>query len=311
MRYAVATNCTNRKRFDSIRALQGQYLPRDVTREVADEWVRRVKGAKLACTAGELYQGRAFTEAKAAARSIEADLYIVSAGLGLVHSRREVPSYNLTVTERSSNNVLNRCTDVPDAEDWWQAVNASFHTQSLSSRIARSSHDYWLIAIPKTYYRMLRTDLARLDRKDLERIRLFGPREHSANDVVLQGTLISMDDRLDGPDSQIRGTRGDYAQRAMAFFIQNVLMQTPDGDVASHRRATAGLLRNMAWPEQIPKRPSATDEQICRKLDQSWGKGKGQSTKLLRILRDDLSIACEEGRFRRLFHSVARRRGVQ
>jgi hypothetical protein len=31
----------------------------------------------------------------------------------------------------------------------------------------------------------------------------------------------------------------------------------------------------------------------------------------LRILRDDLAIACEEKRFRRLFHFVAQRRGIQ
>jgi hypothetical protein len=311
MRFAVATNCTNRKRFAPSRALQGRYLPQATAKEVADEWVRRIKSAEAVSAAAELYQGRAFAEAKAAARSLEADLYIVSAGLGLVHSRREVPSYNLTVTERSSNNVLHRCTDVPAAEDWWQAVNASFQTQSLSSRIARSAHDYWLIAIPKTYYRMLRNDLARLDKKDLARIRLFGPREDAANDVVLQRTLISLDDRLDGPDSDIRGTRSDFAQRAMAFFIRNVLMRKQDGDVASHRRATAGLLGNMAWPKQVPKRAPATDDQICKRLDQFWKKGNGQSTKLLRVLRDDLLIACEESRFRKLFHFVAQRRGVQ
>jgi hypothetical protein len=311
MRFAVATNCTNRKRFKPIQALQAQHVPRNIATEVADEWVRRVQDAAPVSTAIELYQGRAFAEAKKAANELEADLYVVSAGLGLIHSKRKVPSYTLTVTKPSSDNILRRCTDVTSPELWWKAVNASFHARSFSSRIARSAYDRWLIAVPTTYYRMLRDDLARLGDDDLKRVRLFGPRAETASDVVLEKTLIAMDDRLDGPDSDVRGTRSDFAQRAMAFFVQNVLAGTPNGDVASHRKATAQLLSKMAWPKVVPRGASATDVQVCKKLDQFWRRANGQSAKLLRILRDDLAIACEEKRFRRLFHFVAQRRGIQ
>ena len=34
----------------------------------------------------------------------------------------------------------------------------------------------------------------------------------------------------------------------------------------------------------------------------------GQSSRMLRLLRDDLSVACEQGRFRALFQLVRRER---
>jgi hypothetical protein len=311
MTFAVATNCTNRKRFAAPRALQGRYIPRNTAKGVAEEWVRRIRDAEPVSTATELYQGRAFAEAKTAANTVGADLYVISAGLGLISSQRKVPSYNLTVAQKSSHNVLRRCTDATTPEDWWGLINSTFHIQSLSSRIARSTHECWLIAIPSTYYRMLGRDLARLQTSDLERVRLFGPRATRIHDLVLQSTLIEFDDRLDGPDSDIPGTRSDFAQRAMVFFIKNVLAALPEAGIGAHRVATKRILGKMAWPNPVPRHTPATDDEICRKLDQFWRKGNGQSTKLLRMFRDELAIACEESRFRRLFHLVAQRRGVE
>jgi hypothetical protein len=311
MRYLIATNCTNRKRFSPPRTLQGKYLPRDTAKVVAKEWVRRIKEAEPVTVATDLYQGRAFNEAKAAAKTLSAGLYIISAGLGLINSQRRVPSYNLTVTEKSSDNVLHRCTDETAAADWWALLNGALRSTSLSSRIARSTQDRWLIAVPSTYYRMLRRDLARLRKSDLERVRLFGPRQIDESDPVLQRTLVVVDDRLDGADSDVRGTRGDFAQRSMMFFISHVLSAFPDADIASHREVLKRTLRRMAWPKVVPPRAFATDDEICKKLDQFWIKGNGQSTKLLRIFRDELAIACEESRFRKLFHIVARRRGAE
>ena len=311
MRCAVATNCTNRKRFRPIRALQGKHLPKNVAAELAEEWAQRVRNAPPVTTAGELYQGRAFAEARNAAASLRGDLYVISAGLGMVHSECDVPSYNLTITGDSPDNILRRCKDVTSPDEWWRFVNASFQAESLAVRIAHSTHDYWLIAIPTSYYWMVRNDLGTLAPKDLGRVRLFGPRGDIASDLLLQKTLISVDDRLDGPDSDVRGTRGDFPQRAMWFFINHVLIQAPTGDMTSHRNATAKLLSKMKWPKPIPKRTPATDEQICRKLDQFWRKANGRSSKLLRILRDDLQIACEQNRFRGLYHLVAKRRGIE
>jgi hypothetical protein len=265
------------------------------------------------CPAAELYQGRAFAEAKNIAMELSADLYIASAGLGLISAEDAVPSYSLTVVGESADNVLRRCVgEAPSAEFWWRNINKRLHIQSFTTRVARSPHDFWLIAVPATYYGMIRDDLMRLTDKDLARIRLFGPRVlTTSTDIVLHKTLIALDDRLDGPDSNIRGTRSDFAQRAMAFFVRNVLTRNPNQDVVSHRQATSKLLRQMDWPSVAPRRSASTDEEIFKKLDLCWPKAKGQSTKLLRILRDDLLIACEEGRFRRLYRSVAAHRGVR
>ena len=154
---------------------------------------------------------------------------------------------------------------------------------------------------------MLRQDLSGLSDENLARVRLFGPRPNES-DRFLEGALIAMDDRLDGPDNRLRGTRNDFPQRAMRFFSENVLSLLPYGDIEVHRDASLKLLKKMRFPKAPPHRVSATDEEICSKLDQFWRKADGRSTKLLRLLRDRLLIACEQGRFQRLYGLVAQQR---
>lgn len=57
--------------------------------------------------AGKLYQGRAFREAELAARALSAEIYILSAGLGLVSQLDDVPAYSLTVAN-GADNILAR-----------------------------------------------------------------------------------------------------------------------------------------------------------------------------------------------------------
>jgi hypothetical protein len=69
---------------------------------------------------GRLYGGRSFREAEAAARSTEAQLMIVSAGLGLVNAETLAPSYSLTLLGSPTDAVLTRISG--DAADWWRAL---------------------------------------------------------------------------------------------------------------------------------------------------------------------------------------------
>ena len=55
-----------------------------------------------------------------------------------------------------------------------------------------------------------------------------------------------------------------------------------------------------------------SDEEIIKKIQQLWDKADGKSNKMLRVLRDEESIACEQGRFSRLFKlAKSEKRGVK
>jgi hypothetical protein len=46
------------------------------------------------------------------------------------------------------------------------------------------------------------------------------------------------------------------------------------------------------------------DHGVGAAIRDNWVRGKGQSSELLRILRRDLGIACEQSRFRMIYHAV-------
>ena len=53
-----------------------------------------------------------------------------------------------------------------------------------------------------------------------------------------------------------------------------------------------------------PSRKRLSDDEILKVIDAHWDKAKGQSGLMLRVLRDDLNLACEQGRFKHLFHAA-------
>ncbi|EJY58328.1 hypothetical protein PACIG1_5859 [Pseudomonas aeruginosa CIG1] len=55
------------------------------------------------------------------------------------------------------------------------------------------------------------------------------------------------------------------------------------------------------------KRRRASDEEVKALLIAAWGTHNGSSTRLLRYLRDDALVACEQSRFRSLWLELQKR----
>lgn len=92
----------------------------DDTRAVATAWGRRLAKAPVHISAGDLYAGRGFLEARRAAAHLDADLAVVSAGLGLVEATTRTPSYSLTTAPRDADSVLAKTEG--SATAWWEAL---------------------------------------------------------------------------------------------------------------------------------------------------------------------------------------------
>jgi hypothetical protein len=52
-------------------------------------------------------------------------------------------------------------------------------------------------------------------------------------------------------------------------------------------------------------RQKKTDEEIIVILQTEWNRFDGRSTRLLRFLRDEIMVACEQSRFRDLWRKIA------
>lgn len=109
------------------------------------------------------------------------------------------------------------------------------------------------------------------------------------------------DERLESVPGHA-GTQADFAQRAMRHFVE-VLHATP----MSLDEARATVAKSLA---DRPRRGRAmgrrmTDDEILKVLVAQWGRHSGSSTRLLRYLRDEAQISCEQKRFSRLWQGLS------
>jgi hypothetical protein len=304
--------CTNRKRQPVEKGLEARTLPKGSPEAVAKIWFQRIDAASKNTPADSLYGGRAFREAANAANLLNANFCVVSAGLGLVSAKELVPSYSLTVAPTTEDSIAGRLeVDAWHPSLWWQALKA--HTKintNLSALLDINNDALVLIALSKHYAKMIGADLAALDDRLVQRLRLFGLGIEPHLAERLHANIMPYDQRFDGPDSPSQGTRTDFATRALHHFSHALKEGTVEGrDRAGDGAIIEALLVGWRKPS-IPVRERQTDEEIVTFIDQNWQVVGGRSARMLRFLRDS-GLACEQGRFQGLFRHVAERRSSQ
>ncbi len=246
-------------------------------------------------TAGALYVGRGFGLAAEAATLAEAKLYIVSAGLGLVASDRRVPPYGLTVSGRHAESVAVRVAGKFDVAAWFSGLLSGPHSDQWADAMAQGSGRV-LIALTRPYAQMVGESLSSLRPQVLARLRIFGAALTPALPAVLRPALAPYDARL---DAILPGTRADFSQRALLHFVRSVAVKGGAQDRDADYAAVEAALRGVMAPDRL-HRPRRTDAGILQLI---LARLRSQSgiARILRALRDDEGVACEQARFSRLY----------
>lgn len=301
----VITSCTNRKKKSGIVLTLENAACTNSLVALAHGWYQQVQSVDSTGVyrARDLYIGRSMSEARKAAERVAAPLYIVSAGHGLVHGDEQIPSYNVTVTA-SPNSSLHQCllrlNAAPAA--WWQAlVNAFGPQRSLTQLIRASTSTLILLAVPAGYLDLLADELTQLNDDEMQRLRIVtSPHGASGLPIRLQTSVVPYDDRLEGL-SGYAGTRSDFPQRALHHFVEVLRGHTLPLEQARSqvRQALAHLQKPV-----VPERQRKSDDEIIALLREHWQRLNGSATALLRYLRDEALVACEQSRFRTLRQHV-------
>lgn len=291
---AVLAPCASRKFIRPNSAATAIALPNASQTAVETAWTEVVSGLIAQTAASELYGGRAFGLAKEAAACASAELYVISAGLGLVHNRRAIPSYGVTVSDRGDQAIARRIVGRFDPAAWWAAVSRSPYSERLEEVIGRH-RGLVLVALTTPYAAMIGSALAAQPAEALARIRLFGHGLRAVLPERLGRNVMPYDARL---DDAVPGTRTDFAQRALRHFCQHVAIDGSlgaDESILEVRR----LLSSHVAPS-IHKRTRLSDEEmvavISGHLERTTGVGR-----VLRLVRDSDELACEQARFSRLY----------
>lgn len=300
----IITSCTSRKRGRVAPGLNQDTIAPGSMESVASQWLALLGTAPATNLARDIYCGRSFREAEATSRTLNCPLYVVSAGLGIIKSDLSVPVYNLTVTSKKIDSVLSKVCGDSSPGMWWSKISKTNPFGcSLIQALNNHSDGLILIALPRTYLELIKDDLLQCTLSQQPRLRFFGKNLN----ITLPGALIEnwmpYDDRLDSAGPGHSGTQSDFAQRALRHFVSKILPKCEGGDTNTHRSMVLESLSSLVKRE-TPKRTRLTDSEIGTTIRENWERGKGQSSSLLQIIRHELNIACEQSRFRDIYHSI-------
>jgi hypothetical protein len=239
----------------------------------------------------------------AASKALDGRLLIVSAGMGLIDASTEIPSYACTILTDSPDSISNRVDGGVAPADWWRELTAaSLFAMTVASTVA-SSIGLICAALSEAYIALIADDLIALPLAHLQRLRLFTRAPAARVPEPLQPLVMPYDDRLDGADSPITGTRSDFAGRALRHFAEHI--HEPDDARSAAEHADAVTAAQVGWRAAARFERARHDDEVLKALiAQHWIPANGSGSRLLRIFRDDLNIACEQGRFAALVREV-------
>lgn len=226
---AVLAPCSALKSIPAPKSTRASSLPVSDQRSLEENWLQRLRAARSVTSAASLYEGRGFRMSQQAALALGAPIYVISAGLGLVHEGKQVPSYGITVSGTGPEGVRTRVQGRFDPAAWWRAVSSGPFSIPLWDAFSRPG--LVLVAMSRPYAEMLVPELERLSSSDVVRVRIMGVKP----DLLpsrLAPCVLRYDDRM---DLLHPGTKIDFAARVLLHFANEGLAAEPDGDIEAHQ----------------------------------------------------------------------------
>lgn len=298
---AIVTSCTTRKRSiaPAVQLGHRQLAASSSLLALAKTWCKTLEQQRTRTPARNLYLGRAFSDSRCVADALSADLFVVSAGLGLVHAGQAVPNYDLTTAGGSSSIQPALAQAGATATDWWAALTAQLGTPNpLAALLQENRHPLLLLALPSSYLELVAADLSLLPPESIERLRIFtSVAGRTLVPPQLRASVMPYDDRLEALPGH-RGTRSDFPQRALRHFVE--VLQGHQLPLSHAARAISNCMAKLTKPV-VPTRAKFSDTHIAGLLKDNWSQHQGSSTRLLRYLRDEALVACEQSRFRSIW----------
>lgn len=299
--WKIITNCSNKKRgIGSV--LSPNLRIRDLNLFIED-WYGKVVKAKQIGVSVETYVGRSVTEVKQVSSVLSAEIYFVSAGLGLVNGEKEIPLYNLTVSP-GTNTLFNwlKGNSLVSA-DWWHGLNNRLYGDQfpISKLVNESNNVGFMICLPSTYINMVKEDLSFIKGLKLKNIRIFTSETgQSTLPEELRTYSLPYSGNLEGLEF-FNGTQNDFPQRAMRHFVSSLGGENLDIEIS--REMVAREMNSLRKPI-IPTRKKLDDAEITKLIRSNWKKFKGSRDKLHKFIRREKLVACEQNRFGILWNAV-------
>lgn len=267
------------------------------------------------------YQGRGFRQVLHMVQGELNKLFVISAGLGLVRADVAIPGYNFTVSAGSSDarNILPYVTF--DAGAWFEAMcnfkydagcsAGSYNLEEIFHKAAEDE-EYVVLALSRPYLGMLLRELERLHTEDptqFECLRIIGANLEEIAPYWMFEYIMPYNAHSGG----VVGSKIDFAQRATAHFISEVLDTTTQCNALAHAKLVHKKLPAFLQTSTgltgggsngLGVRTKLTDDELIAFIMAEWENCFGAKTRLLYTLRKGRGLSCSVERFAKAFDKV-------
>lgn len=290
-------------RFDAMPQCDGA--------ELAQCWLDCTSEAPARFRAENLYAGAGWRETLAAFREAggpeKADLFILSAGFGLVHYAEELPSYTATFSKdacRIAQFITSSATPFAVRHrEWWRAINQArlANSSPLAALAPQYPHARFWVAASQGYLAAARDDLDVLAVAcGPEKLFLvsIGARPCDLT-PALKACLLPVDLQV---ERLLPGLRTAINPRSLAWLLEKI---APEGEFSREElcQSITTALAVALPPSPRTERTRISDAEVLDWIAAQRRSGPAACSVLLRRLRD-AGQACEASRFSRLYHTI-------
>lgn len=312
----IIASCTKRKRAPIPAELHMRELHETEPGLRARRWWNRLLGHPHPVLPAEsLYAGEHWRivlelPTLAVQAQLRPRLWVASAGYGLIPADAPIRPYSATFTRDDVDSVIPRpCLQTADtlSRQWWRALAREPGPVPGEPRLLHhlaqgSPHARFLVVASSHYIEALEEDLALAARALLhpEHLLIISTSGPTARGLLAPHWVPS--------DARLQATLGGTRNALHVRLARDLLLRARKQGTASTMDAATvqgyygRLIHRSAPPPRIQRTPM-TDDEVRQFIAREMRKGQCTWSALLRRLRDS-GLACEQRRFRQLFHGL-------
>lgn len=281
---------------------------------LANRWQKAFARCRTSTPARSLYTGIGWKYALRAENILgeQCQVWIVSAGFGLVRDDEKLPSYAATFApqeNRVANQICGFRSSTAAHAAWWKAINTRRGRTETPLQTTFADFDRVVVALSWPYLTAVDSDLELLARAlGSEKLWLVAVgAQVPALSLELRECLVPLTSEVERLVSSPRATLNG---RALVWWLEEIVPVAGWHREAQNREIQRRL--HHVPPTAIRLARAMSDEDVTRWIGEqaqvASGKWPGK-TAMLRTLRAS-GMACEQSRFSRLYNQVVTRQSA-
>ena len=302
------TTCTSRKTLPCPAQLTMQSIAANSFQERFSAWLERLSCDKSETKKpSDLYSGGSWKTIRRINAEFSSNLktWVISAGQGLLAEDEKVPSYAATFASSEPDSVASGNLSSDSLTEWWDLLcdwqrSKGKVVSSLSDIASVYPDQPMIVAISADYFKATKSDLlkAREALSDPDLLVIISAGTNSSGPLATN--LVPADARLEhvfGKSRIVLNVR--IAEALLRHFSPQELRASKVGSYLGE------LIKDLP-PSAYPKRVAASDNEVASFISEKILLGPCSCSRLLQKYRAT-GRACEQRRFRNLYHSVISR----